>query len=445
MLRFIKTRTSVRLMGILFCLIGLMASGMELRAQWVRVYGFSSGRFYPNVFIKAPDGGYIMAGDYYSRFASGWLWKLSDSCELEWTQTIASTEDVAVASEGGYITAGYGGLTKLDENGEWEWNLRFDGEFTSVKQTAELGYIAVGRIFKQYNRRYKTFLLMLTASRETVWTKRINDDECVISKLLLTEDGGFLALANIGEDEPGQQDACLLKLSTEGAIQWQNIYGGTDEDELVHFSLTSDGSFVATGRTRSFGQGGDDIWVMKILPDGEIEWQKTFGEVSDEYGSFVQQTGDGGYLVCGTAELPGNSTMLILKLSGDGTIEWRKAFSDGEGRTYSGEMGHMFLEEDDGSILAAGGTDSMGGDSTGYYPPYRILILRLTASGELPGCRYISVPQLATSDSTALPRPAYYSMKNFTITFRSYQGSDYLAPPEISEICPQGKGSKLRR
>jgi hypothetical protein len=432
-------------MGIFFCFIGLMASGMELRAQWARVYGFSSGEFHPNVFIKTPDGGYIMAGDYYSRFGTGWLWKLSDSCELEWTQTLGSTEDVAIASEGGYITAGYGGLTKLDENGEWEWNLSYDGEFTSVKQTAELGYIVAGRIFKQQNRRYETFLLNLTASREMEWAKRISDDECVISQLVLTGDGSFLALANIGEDEPGKQDACLLKLSTESVIQWQKIYRGSDEDELVHVSLTTDGSFVTTGRTRSFGAGGDDIWVMKILPDGEIEWQKTFGGASDEYGSFVHQTGDGGYLVCGTAELPGNSTMLMLKLAGDGTIEWRKAFSDGEGRPYSGEVGYMSNEEDDGFILVSGGTDSLAGGSTAYYPPYRILLLRLSASGELPACRYISVPQLATSDSTALPQPANYSMDDFTITFYSYQGADYLAPPQITEICPQSKGTKLRR
>jgi hypothetical protein len=441
-----KTSEIVRHCVVMVCLISLMGSGMNLCAQWARVIGFKDGQYYPHVFLQTKDGGYVMAGVFYSRFGFGWLWKLSASCDLEWSLTIGTDNDIAIVSEGGFITAGYGGLTMLDENGEWEWNLRFSGEFLAVEETADHGFITIGKNFNYESRLYESFLLKLTNSREVEWVKQPRDEACSFSKLITTEDGGHLILAHTSEFGSGDQDACLIRLSPESIIQWQKLYGGEDADELSCIAPVDDGSFVAAGWTRSAGNGDKVIWVMKILPDGEVEWQKTYSSGHEQTGTFIHQTSDGGFLLSGSVGLPGNEWMLILKLSVDGKIEWERIFGDGEGRQYSGENGFMSLEDRNGSFLVVGGTDSLAVTSRNWYwSPYWILLLRMSAQGELPGCRYLKTLHIVASDLHFLPQPSFFTLEKRTYTFRSVKGENYLSPPAISEICPQGKGAKVRR
>ena len=86
---------------------------------------------------------------------------------------------------------------------------------------------------------------------------------------------------------------------------------------------TSDGGYVVTGNTQSFGAGGNDIVLLKIDEDGNISWQKTYGGNGDDYAYSLNQTApNGGYSIAGRTNSfgTGSSDVLLLKVGSTGGI-----------------------------------------------------------------------------------------------------------------------------
>jgi len=69
----------------------------------------------------------------------------------------------------------------------------------------------------------------------------------------------------------------LLKIDSTGSIQWQKTYGGTADDAPGAVQQTLDGGYIVAGFTRSFGAGDADAWLLKLASDGSIQWQKAYG------------------------------------------------------------------------------------------------------------------------------------------------------------------------
>ena len=86
-------------------------------------------------------------------------------------------------------------------------------------------------------------------------------------------------------------------------MDWQKTYGGTGDDYANSIQQTSDGGYIVAGSTNSFGAGNYDSWILKLGTDGTVDWQKTYGGTGDDYANSIQQTSDGGYIVAGTTNL----------------------------------------------------------------------------------------------------------------------------------------------
>ena len=86
--------------------------------------------------------------------------------------------------------------------------------------------------------------------------------------------------------------------------------------------------YIVAGETSSFGVEGNDMWVLKLDPSGNVSWQKTYGGSNVEKAYTIQQTTDGSYIVAGEASSFGSGSrdMWILKLDANGSIIWQKNF-----------------------------------------------------------------------------------------------------------------------
>jgi len=106
-------------------------------------------------------------------------------------------------------------------------------------------------------------------------------------------------------------------------VEWQKTYGGSKNESARSIQQTVDGGYIVAGETGSFGTGEEDIWVLKLFSDGSIEWQKTYGGRFSDRAYSIQQIIDGGYIVAGCTDSygEGKQNSLVIKLSPDGDID----------------------------------------------------------------------------------------------------------------------------
>src|SRR4030095_6638018 len=110
----------------------------------------------------------------------------------------------------------------------------------------------------------------------------------------------------------------LLKLDSYGSIQWSKTYSGlTGSSFQLEVQQTSDGGYIIGGLTNIFGSGGNDVMVIKTNSFGDTLWTKTYGGIDDEQCYSIQQTSDGGYIICGTKSNTQFSIMDIYVIKTD--------------------------------------------------------------------------------------------------------------------------------
>ncbi len=171
---------------------------------------------------------------------------------------------------------------------------------------------------------YDVYLLRINASGDTFWTKTYggtaNDDG---HSLLRTSDGGYIIAGSTASFGAGSYDIYLIKTNSLGDTLWTRTYGGSREDRCGDFSSvqqTSDGGYIVTGLTFSFGAGDRDIYLIKTDAGGGTVWTKTFGSTAADEGNTVIQTSDGGYFITGPIFRTGTEDVLLIKTDANGNV-----------------------------------------------------------------------------------------------------------------------------
>ena len=319
-----------------------------------------------------------------------------------WIQAYGGTDkdypqSVVETSDGGYAITGYtasygvGGdfwLVKTDSSGTALWNQTYGGIGSevghSVVQTTDGGYAIAGETRYSYSDSVDFWLVKTDSAGMVQWNQTYggpNDDYGW--SVVQTTDGGY-AIAGFTQSYGVGTDFWLVKTDSAGIAQWNRTYGGPTGDFGASLVQTSDGGYAIAGRTNSYGVG-NDFWLVKTDQSGAAEWNQTYGGPNYEEGHSVVQTSDGGYAIAGHTNSygTGDYDIWLVKTDDSGTVEWTQAYG-GTGTDYWG----IAVETSDGGFAIVGTTWSFGAGSED------ILLIKTDEHGVVPEAEWVILPLL---------------------------------------------------
>ncbi len=301
-------------------LIKTDVNGNEL---WSKTFGDGgSGKDWIECVQQTIDGGYILGGStksYGAGDSDWWLIKTDSNGNKLWDKTFGGSslevmQRAFQTADSGYILVGntysfdVGGgdiwLIKTDSNGNQIWSQTFGGSNLehgfSVQQITGGGYIITG-LTKSYGTGDEDVWLIKTdSSGNMIWNKTFGGSDYDYGYTVRqTPDGGYIIGGGTTSFGAGLRDAWLIKTDVSGNKLWDKTFGGTNNDWGHTVQTTSDGGYILSGVTYSYGAGNADIWLIKTDANGNHQWNKTFGGNNEEFGRVIQQTNDNGYVVIG--------------------------------------------------------------------------------------------------------------------------------------------------
>jgi len=241
---------------------------------------------------------------------------------------------------------------------ETTFSKTFGGEYNdygySVQQTSDGGYIITGEYNCHIDVNTGDIIIIKTDLNGNVNTdsnswktiiKNKDGGENIGNSVKQTSEGGYIITGSTyNASEPENLNLCLIKINSTGyygsndVSTWFKSYGQSEDEEGSSIQQTSEGGYIITGYTKSFGATKRDTWILKTnsmgnyTPNNSTMWSSViktlYGE--DDRGWSVQQTADGEYIIAGYIGItPNDRNLSLIKYKSDGTVNWSENYGWG--------------------------------------------------------------------------------------------------------------------
>ncbi len=245
----------------------------------------------------------------------------------------------------------------------------------TVLETIDGGYIIAGtRNIVDSLDHNDVYILRLDSEGNELWNKTYGGDYSVSgNSICQANDGGFLIAGSIKFVSGAVADAWILKISADGDSLWSNSFGGSSADGASCIRPTSDNGFIVTGFNSIPLTGvGDQVYLVKLDSSGQEDWNKTYGDKYQNYGNWVEETSDGGFIIAGKTyrSYSGNADWLVLKTDAEGDSLWSYLYG-----MQKDDVAYRVIENRaDGNYLVAGNLTVVVNmaDKDYYYYPFGV-------------------------------------------------------------------------
>ena len=192
--------------------------------------------------------------------------------------------------------------------------------------------------------------------------------------LIELNDGGYLIAGNTSLLGDNYSNALLIKIDHTGKEKWKRDYTFSSVDRLNMVKELQDGSLIAAGFTMSSTNYSKDILVIKTDAQGNLEWQRSYGDTQDETANSIDISSDGGLIISGEVinENTGFSLCYLIKIDDEGELAWSNTFGGS-----LNDNGHSVISTNDAGFAITGMTRSLG-DSNGD-----MWLIKVNANGQM--------------------------------------------------------------
>lgn len=390
--------------------------------EFIKTFGGSKNESAQSI-VKTQDGGYAILGHAQSNDGDiqnktnesfdYWLLKFDSSDNLQWQKTYGGTDDdrgtdIIQTADNGFAILGSSKsndgdvlenngfedfwISKLDASGNivWEKSFGFAGADNGISliQTNDGGYLLSGVLDVsasggEGNSKSLTakrhaggdyWVIKLNATGEKQWSRFFGGTFTDTSyDAIQVENNNYIIIGSSDSADVditgnnGSYDFWILKVSESGALIWEKSFGGSQIDEARGIAMASDGNYVIVGDTRSNdtdvskNNGAADLWIIKIAPDGNLIWEKSFGGNNFDVGRSINKTEDNGFIIAGNSisangdvtTNQGQNDAWVLKIDANGNLEWQKTIGGSDF-----DFAYDAVELDDETIIVVGESNS---------------------------------------------------------------------------------------
>jgi len=354
------------------------------QSYWKRTYGDSGSVKYFYTILPTADDNYLLAGSIASGGAEsdGWLLKIKPNGDTIWTKTFGSfNEDnlqtICPTNDGNFLIGGItssfgagnydGWLLKVNPNGDTLWTKAFGGpeldELQAIVPTSDDNLFLVGTTssFTENVHRSGGWLIKINQNGDLLWSKTYGGSTDYqfdgLATILPTSNGNYLLAGSTDSYntiDSGNNAGWLIKTDSNGDTLWSKSYRGSRDhvDNRIKTILPlPDSNFLLAGYTYNYTiQGNDTGWLIKIKPNGDTLWIKTFnGKIN--FDPTILSTIDGNVIIGGVYW----DKIYLIKIKPNGDTLWSK--------TYNGfyyELYSKIIQTTDGNLLLLGVSKSTG-------------------------------------------------------------------------------------
>lgn len=195
-----------------------------------------------------------------------------------------------------------------------------------IKQDIDTGYIATGSSSSFTSGNADVFLLKVDSLGNFKWSRNYGGPGSEWGEsVVTTQNDGYAVAGYTNSFGMGGFDFFFIKTNANGVPEIEKTYGGSDWDKAYDLVELPDGGFIMVGETYSFGEGNNDMYMVRIDAIGDTVWTRTHGGPEADYANAVLLDGDSIVVVGGTKSFGNGMTDgIILKYHINGTLGWTK-------------------------------------------------------------------------------------------------------------------------
>jgi hypothetical protein len=227
---------------------------------------------------------------------------------------------------------GFYGICQSPEIG-WERKIVRPGAnvFTQVIEDVKGGFTVTGYTHPDNKTDLDFWMVRFSPEGEIILEKSFgtgnNDLPSGLSQFPNEE---YIITGNTTTEDKSSQ-VLVVRVDKEGNIIWKNE-GDKIEDVVVKDVVTMDDGTFIMGGAKKVSEGTEKIWVAKLDGEGELVWEKTFGEKGIAQLQSLKKLPDGGFVVAAQVALQviSDNDLWMFRFDRKDNLLWEKQFPSPE-------------------------------------------------------------------------------------------------------------------